>query len=144
MSNMKKYIIYTFSFTALSFLVTAAYYTYEIVQYRNERETLNPNKVSVINNTNLLLDNFKVTWNGQGREETIFENGQKTDISFKVYGKNTFSLYYDRDLISTHTQFKHNNWHGHHYTYIINMLNDKLNISLKVSGPDANSMIKDF
>lgn len=117
---MKKKILFIVATLVLSLtLLVGAIYIYKKLNYYSLRESLNPNTVLCVNTTDLKTEDFRITWNTyNNNESSIFENGKPTDLIFKEYGKNIFLIYYKGNIISKYIQFKHNNWHGHAYSFI--------------------------
>lgn len=131
---MKKILIYL----ALTIGVLIALARTTIWIYHTNRNLENPNSIGLINNSNLPTNDFKVIWGAYDEEPlTIFEQGNDTKVIFKEYGSNNFELFYKDSLLAEFWQYKYNNWHGHHYTFLIQQLNDSLNIELFIEGHDT-------
>lgn len=108
---------------------------------RYKRNIENPNFIELVNNSDLPTTNFKVTWGASGANPlTLYEKGHDNQLTFKEYGSNYFSLLYGDSLVAQFWQFKHNNWHGHRYTFNIQELNDSLDINLLIEGPDTTKV----
>lgn len=81
----------------------------------------------------------KVTWQSEsGKETVIWQNGEKVNTIGNEYGKQTFKVYYQDQLLGKRHQFKTNNWHTHIYKVQVHYLfdSDIVVFDFSAEGPD--------
>ena len=106
------------------------------------REQANPNSIKVEVEHGISSDDVLIEWSSYQKTATIFEDGKDLKIKYKKYGKNSFTVYYQGKIIGNFEQFKHNNWHGHSYTFLLTKENEGIITSWIVEGPDSEKVYK--
>ncbi|MCV9387760.1 hypothetical protein [Reichenbachiella ulvae] len=134
---MKKLIIISLVIIATGIASLISYYSYRHYQ----RELANPNSIELINHSTYPKDDFKILWSSgyENQQIPVYAKGRDLKVYFKTYGKNRFEVFYLDSLLTTFHQFKTNDWHGHHYSFIIEK---DLNVDWEVLGPDTTKTYK--
>ena len=97
------------------------------------------NPLSVKVDDGLDVNAVKVTWQSEsGKETVIWQNGEKVNAIGNEYGKQTFKVYYQDQLLGEVHQFKTNNWHTHIYKVQVHYLKnaDVLVFDFSADGPN--------
>lgn len=115
------------------------YFSYNTNQFYELREYLNQNSIELITNDNLNSSNVTIHWQSEVSNGEVIKNGQLTDLIYKEYGINRFSILYKKDTIKKFMYFKSNNWHGHKHKIVLSKLNDtEVEANVEIIGPDID------
>ncbi len=114
------------------------YCSYNTNRFYELREYLNQNSIELVTNDNLNSNEITIYWQSEVNNGEVIKNGQLTDLIYKEYGINRFSILYKKDTIKKFMYFKSNNWHGHKHIIVLSKLNDtEVEANVEIVGPDV-------
>lgn len=136
--KIMKWIFITFTTVILIANIGLIYFNYNTIKLYELREYMNPNSIEINTSNNLNINRINIYWNSETKAGQIVKNGKETNLIFKEYGPNSFTVLYEKDTIKQFTYFKTNNWHGHKHIISLSRNNENIKTEFKIIGPDIN------
>lgn len=135
-----KWIFITFFSIFLIGLICIIYFSYNPSRFYEMREYFNQNSITIKTDSNLDLNKINIHWISETNDGLLIKNGQPTNLIFKEYGPNRFTILYERDTIKKFMYFKGNNWHGHEHKFFLSKKksSNKINVNVEIFGLDVN------
>lgn len=91
-----------------------------------------------IKSKNVYINEITILWNNN----IIFCNGhfiqEEANKSYYEYGGNSFIVKLNDKIISEYVQIKFNNWHFHHYKFLISNTDGIISCNFSIVGPDEH------
>ena len=118
MSNLLKFILLVILFGVFAII----FFNKNPEMFYDIRAFLNQNEFSIITKNDIEISKVNVFWSSDFKAGQIIKNGKETDLTYKEYGPNKFTIVYEKDTLGKFIYFKTNNWHGHKHKLSISLM----------------------